>query len=212
MKLRVDVTASDGAARTGVVRTARGEFRTPVFMPVGTRGAVRTVTTADLERLGVEIVLGNTYHLMLRPGADVVEALGGLHRFEDWGGHVLTDSGGYQVFSLGPKVTDEGVKGLAQLPGLKDLIIPNAAVTDAGLAELAKVKGLRSLSLARAKKISPRDARTLAREAACHHLQGQKKEFDAVVAAVEKFDAKPGMFWFELGERLERARSAGVCR
>ncbi len=109
MKLHIEVEATDGAARTGTIRTARGTIRTPVFMPVGTRGAVRAITTADLERLGVEVVLGNTYHLMLRPGADVVEQLGGLHGFEDWSGHVLTDSGGYQVFSLGPKVTDDGV-------------------------------------------------------------------------------------------------------
>jgi len=94
MKLHVEIEARDGAARTGVVHTARGSFATPVFMPVGTRGTVRAITTADLERVGAEIVLGNTYHLMLRPGADVIEALGGLHRFEDWHGHVLTDSGG----------------------------------------------------------------------------------------------------------------------
>ena len=128
MKLRVDVTGRDGAARTGVVSTARGSFRTPVFMPVGTRGAVRTVTTADLERLGVEIMLGNTYHLMLRPGADVIETLGGLHGFEDWSGHVLTDSGGYQVFSLGPKVTDEGVMFRSTYDGSTHHLTPESAV------------------------------------------------------------------------------------
>ena len=93
MKLSIEITASDGDARTGVVRTARGAFRTPVFMPVGTRGTVRAVTTADMERLGAEIVLGNTYHLMLKPGADTVAALGGLHGFTTWSGHMLTDSG-----------------------------------------------------------------------------------------------------------------------
>src|SRR5437764_14964735 len=109
MTLRIDVTATDGPARTGTVTTARGSFRTPCFMPVGTRGSVRTLSAADLEELGVELVLANAYHLMLRPGADVVAGAGGLHRFTGWTGHLLTDSGGYQVFSLAPSVDDDGV-------------------------------------------------------------------------------------------------------
>ncbi len=128
MKLRIDVTARDGAARVGEVRTARGTFRTPVFMPVGTRGAVRTIATADLEALGAEIVLGNTYHLMLRPGAEVIEALGGLHGFEDWRGHVLTDSGGYQVFSLQPKVDDDGATFRSTYDGSLHHLTPELAV------------------------------------------------------------------------------------
>ena len=128
MRLTVDVTARDGDARCGVVRTARGEFRTPVFMPVGTRGTVRAVTTADMERLGAEIILGNTYHLMLRPGADVVAGLGGLHGFEDWSGHVLTDSGGYQVFSLGPKITDDGATFRSTYDGSLHHLTPEGAV------------------------------------------------------------------------------------
>ncbi len=86
----------------------RGEIATPVFMPVGTRGAVKTLDTGDLERLGPPIVLGNTYHLMERPGADLIERHGGLHRFMDWSGHLLTDSGGYQVFSLEPRISEDG--------------------------------------------------------------------------------------------------------
>jgi queuine tRNA-ribosyltransferase len=128
VKLHLDVEHTDGSARTGTVRTTRGSFRTPVFMPVGTRGTIRAVTTADVERLGAEIVLGNTYHLMLRPGAEVVEALGGLHRFEDWSGHVLTDSGGYQVFSLGPKVTDEGATFRSTYDGSTHHLTPEGAV------------------------------------------------------------------------------------
>ncbi|MBX7069986.1 MAG: tRNA-guanine transglycosylase [Microthrixaceae bacterium] len=128
MKLQLDVTATDGAARTGVVHTARGSFRTPVFMPVGTRGAVRALTTADLERLGAEIVLGNTYHLMLRPGSEVVEALGGLHRMEDWAGHMLTDSGGFQVFSLSPKVDDGGATFRSTYDGSSHRLTPESAV------------------------------------------------------------------------------------
>ena len=128
MKLHIDVSATDGLARTGVVRTARGSFRTPVFMPVGTRGTVRAVTTADMERLGAEIILGNTYHLMLRPGADVIEDLGGLHRFEHWSGHMLTDSGGYQVFSLDPKVTDDGATFRSTYDGSSHHLTPEGAV------------------------------------------------------------------------------------
>ncbi|HMS12013.1 MAG: tRNA guanosine(34) transglycosylase Tgt [Microthrixaceae bacterium] len=128
MKLSIEITASDGDARTGVVRTARGAFRTPVFMPVGTRGTVRAVTTADMERLGAEIVLGNTYHLMLKPGADTVAALGGLHGFTTWSGHMLTDSGGYQVFSLKPKVDDDGVTFRSTYDGSTHRLTPEDAV------------------------------------------------------------------------------------
>ena len=108
MKATIAVEATDGAARAGVVTTARGSLRTPCFMPVATRGAVRHLSATDLERLGFEVVLANTYHLSLRPGHDVVAGLGGLHGFMDWSGQVLTDSGGYQIFSLEPKVDDDG--------------------------------------------------------------------------------------------------------
>lgn len=128
MTLQFEVTATDGAARTGIVTTARGSFRTPLFMPVGTRGAVRTLSSADLEGLGVEVMLGNTYHLMLRPGADLVEQLGGIHGFASWGGHVLTDSGGFQVFSLEPRVDDEGVTFRSTYDGTKHRLTPERAV------------------------------------------------------------------------------------
>jgi queuine tRNA-ribosyltransferase len=99
----------DGTARAGVAEAARGTYRTPCFMPVGTRGAIKYLSASDYENLGAEIVLGNTYHLMLRPGAETVAALGGLGRFAGWNGLTLTDSGGFQVFSLDPKVDDDGV-------------------------------------------------------------------------------------------------------
>lgn len=126
--VELDVVATMGRARTGHVRTSRGVFETPCFMPVGTRGAVRTLSAADLEQLGAQVVLGNTYHLMLRPGADVVEQLGGLHGFMDWAGHVLTDSGGYQVFSLEPKVDDEGVTFKSTYDGSAHHLTPEGAV------------------------------------------------------------------------------------
>jgi queuine tRNA-ribosyltransferase len=128
MTLRFDVGATDGAARTGTVTTARGAFATPCFMPVGTRGAVRTLSSADLENLGAEVVLANTYHLMLRPGADVVERFGGIHGFADWRGHVLTDSGGYQVFSLGPALDDDGATFASTYDGSRHHLTPEGAV------------------------------------------------------------------------------------
>jgi queuine tRNA-ribosyltransferase len=122
------VDASCGAARTGTVTTARGSFTTPCFMPVGTRGAVRTLAADDLEALGAEVVLGNSYHLMLRPGADTVATLGGLHGFTGWAGHVLTDSGGYQVFSLEPKVDDDGATFRSTYDGSSYHLTPEGAV------------------------------------------------------------------------------------
>jgi queuine tRNA-ribosyltransferase len=101
-----DVTARDGAARAGVLRTAHGDVLTPAFMPVGTKGTVKTVDPDELRGLGTTILLGNTYHLHFRPGEDVVAELGGLHRFMGWDGPILTDSGGFQVFSLRATITD----------------------------------------------------------------------------------------------------------
>ena len=128
MTLRLELEATDGAARAGVVTTARGSFRTPCFMPVGTRGGVRAVSTADLEEVGAEVVLANTYHLMLRPGADVVSGLGGVHGFASWPRHVLTDSGGYQVFSLRPSVDDDGVTFRSTYDGSSHRLTPERAV------------------------------------------------------------------------------------
>jgi queuine tRNA-ribosyltransferase len=122
------VEHQDGAARAGVATTARGTYRTPCFMPVGTRGAIKYLSAADYERLGAEIVLGNTYHLMLRPGADTVAALGGLGRFAGWQGLTLTDSGGFQVFSLEPKIDDDGVTFRSTYDGSSHRFTPETAV------------------------------------------------------------------------------------
>jgi queuine tRNA-ribosyltransferase len=126
--VRFDLTALDGAARAGTAHTARGSYLTPCFMPVGTRGAIKYLSAADYERLGAEIVLGNTYHLMLRPGAETVAALGGLGKFAGWGGLTLTDSGGFQVFSLDPKVDDDGVTFKSTYDGSKHRFTPEVAV------------------------------------------------------------------------------------
>ena len=126
--LRVDVEATDGTARTTTVTSPRGTFTTPAFMPVATRAAVKHLTSADLEDLGAEFILSNTYHLMLRPGAEVVAAAGGLHGFMDWRGHTLTDSGGYQVFSLKPKVDDDGATFTSTYDGSTHHLTPERAV------------------------------------------------------------------------------------
>lgn len=109
--LRFDVLARDGAARRGQLHTRRGLVDTPAFMPVGTYATVKTVTPHEVADMGAQIVLGNTFHLMLRPGTEVIAAHGGLHGFMGWQGPILTDSGGFQVFSLGElrKVTERGV-------------------------------------------------------------------------------------------------------
>ena len=114
--------------RTTTVATAHGSFETPCFMPVGTRGAVKHLTSDDLAAIGFEVVLANTYHLMLRPGAEVVGALGGLHGFMAWDRTVLTDSGGFQVFSLSPKVDDDGVTFRSTYDGSSHRLTPERAV------------------------------------------------------------------------------------
>ena len=120
--------ARDGGARAGIAATHRGTYSTPCFMPVGTRGAIKYLSAADYEQLGAQIVLGNTYHLMLRPGAETVAHFGGLGAFAGWGGLTLTDSGGFQVFSLDPDVDDDGVTFKSTYDGSKHRFTPESAV------------------------------------------------------------------------------------
>lgn len=122
------VLECDGVARTGELVTAHGVVETPAFMPVGTRAVVRALDVRDLRETGARIVLSNTYHLMLRPGADIVEGAGGLHGFMGWDGPILTDSGGYQVFSLEPKVTEQGVRFQSTYDGRYVDLTPEGAV------------------------------------------------------------------------------------
>ncbi len=114
-----DVTHTDGESRRGVLSTPHGDVSTPAFMPVGTAGSVKGVTPAQLSGTGAQLILANTYHLQLRPSADAVRELGGLHRFMGWDGPILTDSGGYQVFSLAAisKITDDGVEFRSHIDG-----------------------------------------------------------------------------------------------
>ena len=117
-------------ARLGRLVTGHGEIETPCFMPVGTQGAVKAILPRDLREVGCQILLGNTYHLYLRPGHELIRALGGLHRFMGWDGPILTDSGGYQVFSLGGmrKITEEGVQFRSHLDGSSHLLTPEKTV------------------------------------------------------------------------------------
>ena len=124
------VQATDGNARAGVIETPHGVVDTPAFMPVATQGSVKGVTPGELRELGAGIILGNTYHLYLRPGIEVIEAVGGLHEFMGWKGPILTDSGGFQAFSLRAmaKLTDEAVFFRSHLDGSLHRFTPEAAV------------------------------------------------------------------------------------
>ncbi len=129
MSDRFEVTATDGAARAAVLRTAHGDVPTPAFMPVGTKGTVKTVDPDELRALGTTILLGNTYHLHFRPGEDLIAELGGLHRFMAWDGPILTDSGGFQVFSLRDTIAavdDEGVTFRSVYDGALDRFTPES--------------------------------------------------------------------------------------
>ncbi len=122
------VTGADGPARAGVLHTPHGVFETPGFMPVGTRATVRSLDSEDLRSVGSQMVLANTYHLLLRPGAELVSELGGLHRFMGWDGPILTDSGGFQIFSLEPKITEEGAVFRSTYDGSRVELSPEDAV------------------------------------------------------------------------------------
>ncbi|MGB5304329.1 MAG: tRNA guanosine(34) transglycosylase Tgt [Gemmatimonadota bacterium] len=130
MSGRFSIDGVDGRARAGMLELDRGEVRTPCFMPVGTQGTVKSLTPEDLRSIGSQIILANTYHLYLRPGTEVMEEMGGLHRFMHWDGPILTDSGGFQVFSLARinRVEDEGVTFQSHIDGSRHLLTPERAV------------------------------------------------------------------------------------
>lgn len=125
-----DIHARDGAARTGVLKTPRGEIRTPAFMPVGTAGTVKALTVEQVAQTGADIILGNTYHLMLRPGGERMEKFGGLHRFMRWDKPILTDSGGYQVMSLAQlrKLDADGVTFRSHVDGSQHRLTPEDSI------------------------------------------------------------------------------------
>jgi queuine tRNA-ribosyltransferase len=127
---RFELLARDGAARAGLIHTPRGEIRTPAFMPVGTAATVKAMLPQSVRETGADILLGNTYHLMLRPGAERIARLGGLHKFMDWPRPILTDSGGFQVMSLSAlrKISEEGVKFQSHIDGHAEFLSPERAM------------------------------------------------------------------------------------
>ena len=127
---RFDLLGQDGAARTGLIHTARGSIRTPAFMPVGTAGTVKAMYADQVRALGADIILGNTYHLMVRPGAERVAELGGLHRFSQWPHPILTDSGGFQVMSLAKlrKLDETGVTFQSHIDGSRHSLTPERSM------------------------------------------------------------------------------------
>ena len=129
-KFEFRVNATDGAARTGLMSTPRGDIRTPAFMPVGTAATVKAMLPGSVRETGADILLGNTYHLMLRPTAERIAALGGLHRFMNWERPILTDSGGFQVMSLSSlrKMTEEGVTFASHIDGSKHMLSPERSM------------------------------------------------------------------------------------
>src|SRR5678815_4006236 len=130
ISFRVDSNDAHSHARTGFLRLPHGEVETPVFMPVGTQGTVKAVTQEMLESLDARIILGNTYHLFLRPGTETIRAMGGLHRFMAWDRAILTDSGGFQVFSLGDlrQISEEGVEFRSHLDGSRRFLSPEVSI------------------------------------------------------------------------------------
>jgi queuine tRNA-ribosyltransferase len=129
-EFRFELLAKDGAARAGIIHTPRGEIRTPAFMPVGTAATVKAMLPQSVRETGADILLGNTYHLMLRPGAERIARLGGLHKFMDWPRPILTDSGGFQVMSLSAlrKISEEGVKFQSHIDGHAEFLSPERAM------------------------------------------------------------------------------------
>ena len=128
--MQFNLKATDGDARVGCITFARGEVDTPAFMPVGTYGTVKAMTPEELQSVGVQIILGNTFHLMLRPGMEVINKHHGLHDFMHWQGPILTDSGGFQVFSLATmrKMTEEGVSFQSPVDGAKVFLSPESSI------------------------------------------------------------------------------------
>src|ERR1700691_1609227 len=130
MSISFTLLATDGTARAGLLQTLRGDVETPIFMPVGTQATVKGLTPEMIRAAGAQIILGNTYHLALRPGDELIRDLGGLHRFMHWDGPILTDSGGFQVFSLATqvKITDRGASFRSHIDGTPLELTPERAV------------------------------------------------------------------------------------
>lgn len=198
------IAATDGAARTGTIAMRRGEIRTPAFMPVGTAATVKAMKPADVRATGADIILGNTYHLMLRPGAERVKRLGGLHAFMGWDGPILTDSGGYQVMSLAElaKVSEEGVAFASHLDGSRHLLSPERSVEVQRLLGADIVTAFDQLVPAAAS----RDAQAAAMERSMRWAGRSRAAFDAGGEHAEA----AALFGIQQGALDEGLRSASA--
>ena len=172
------IAATDGAARTGTIAMARGEIRTPAFMPVGTAATVKAMRPAEVRASGADIILGNTYHLMLRPGAERIARLGGLHAFMAWDRPILTDSGGYQVMSLSDlaKVSEDGVSFKSHLDGARHMITPERSIEIQRLLGSDIVMAFDEL----VRTDSSRDAQAAAMERSMRWARRSRAAFDTI--------------------------------
>lgn len=199
-----EMSATDGAARTGTIAMQRGEIRTPAFMPVGTAATVKAMKPQDVRASGADIILGNTYHLMLRPGAERMERLGGLHRFMGWERPILTDSGGYQVMSLSEltKVTEEGVSFASHLDGTRHMLSPERSIEVQRLLGSDIVMAFDQLVPATA----TRDEAAAAMERSMRWAKRSRDEFDRGEAHAER----AALFGIQQGGLDEALRKASA--
>ncbi len=207
-RFQFTIDATDGAARTGVIAMRRGEIRTPAFMPVGTAATVKAMKPDSVRATGADILLGNTYHLMLRPGAERVARLGGLHRFMNWPRPILTDSGGYQVMSLASlrKLTEDGVSFSSHIDGSKHLLTPERSM---------EIQRLLGSDIVMAFDECPRTDRPFAEIEASMEMSMRwaRRSRDAFDSGGEHAD-NAALFGIQQGALDEglRARSAGALR
>ncbi len=176
-RFKFTIAATDGAARAGSIAMARGEIRTPAFMPVGTAATVKAMKPEDVRASGADVILGNTYHLMLRPGAERIARLGGLHRFMGWERPILTDSGGYQVMSLAElrKVSEEGVAFASHLDGSRHMLTPERSIEIQRLLGADIVMAFDQL----VPTTSSRDEQAVAMERSMRWAKRSRQAFDA---------------------------------
>src|ERR1700742_1428778 len=198
------IAARDGRARAGTIAMKRGEIRTPAFMPVGTAATVKAVKPADVRASGADIILGNTYHLMLRPGAERVAKLGGLHKFMGWERPILTDSGGYQVMSLSEltKVSEEGVAFASHLDGSRHLLSPERSMEIQSLLGSDIVMAFDQL----VRTTDPEDAQAAAMERSMRWAGRSRAAFDALGNDGALFGIQQG----GLDEGLRRASAEAL--
>jgi len=198
------ISATDGAARTGVIAMRRGEIRTPAFMPVGTAATVKAMRPEEVRASGADIILGNTYHLMLRPGAERVAKLGGLHSFMGWERPILTDSGGYQVMSLSEltKVSEEGVAFASHLDGSRHMLSPERSIEVQRLLDSDIVMAFDEL----VPTSSTREQQREAMERSMRWAKRSREEFDRGGAHAEK----AALFGIQQGALDETLRKASA--